>query len=162
MCDKMIDRWLQWVHHDVSLLCVKMRRAQLWNFEARMFLLRRVILLCQEQLETVFMGEESTARTDGQGSWLFPVAKITMRVNVCRAQLVCVLVQQCFLELGIGWFGMQFLDEIWRWEGQLTPPWTPRHMQKENNVFADWVGIGAIARDRLFWHGNNAGIACWS
>ena len=47
------------------------------------------------------------------------IAKVTVGINVRRTQQVGVVIEECILELGVWFVGMQFFEEVGGRKGQL-------------------------------------------
>ena len=65
------------------------------------------------------MREEPTIGTNGQRPGWLVIAKVTVGINVRRTQQVRVVIEECILELGVWFVGMQFFEEVGGRKGQL-------------------------------------------
>ena len=72
------------------------------------------LILQQKQIKTVSVRKETATGTNGEGPRWFFVAKEARRTIVCRAEVVCVFVKKCSLQLLSGRVGMQLVEKVCR------------------------------------------------
>ena len=77
------------------------------------------LILQQKQIKTVSVRKETTTGTNGEGPRRLLVAKIAGRIEVSRAKVVRVFVEQCTLQLVGRGVSVQFLKEVCGQKGNM-------------------------------------------
>ena len=88
------------------------------------------------------------------------VAKVTVGINVRSTQQVCVVIEECILELWVWFVGMQFFQKVGGRKGQLASHWKTSRRKKKDDMFASMVQIGTVASDGVVKKRKTVSISC--